>query len=65
MSTGEITFHLPNFLDNWPWPRRINPHYDEVKLEGCTWLEDFGVFSPRAQRAFNACNFSKYLFHVL
>lgn len=50
--------HLPNTLRNWPWPRAINLHYEECKRESEAWIESFQAFSPKAQRAFNKCNFS-------
>ena len=25
--------YLPETMANWPWPRAINPHYEEVKSE--------------------------------
>ncbi|KAJ7116265.1 terpenoid synthase [Mycena crocata] len=52
------TFCLPNTLVEWPYPRRINPHYDGVKLESNTWLEGFNAFTPKAQKAFNRCDFN-------
>ncbi|OIW25415.1 terpenoid synthase [Coniochaeta ligniaria NRRL 30616] len=48
---------LPNMLANWKWPRRINPHYDEVKQASAAWLAGFGAFSPKAQQAFDRCDF--------
>ncbi|KAF8452301.1 hypothetical protein L210DRAFT_3384514, partial [Boletus edulis BED1] len=48
---------IPNTLARWPWPRRINPHYDAVKKESAAWTTSFGAFSPKAQHAFNRCDF--------
>ena len=50
---------IPNTLARWPWPRRINPHYATVKKESAAWTASFGAFSPKAQHAFNRCDFSK------
>lgn len=52
---------LPNMLANWKWPRRINPHYEEVKRASAAWLAGFGAFSPRAQHAFDRCDFSMWI----
>ncbi|KAL4252933.1 Terpene synthase [Abortiporus biennis] len=54
--TTHIQF--PDLLATWPWSRRINPHYDQVKEESKIWLESFNALSPKAQRAFNACDFA-------
>ncbi|KAJ7797223.1 terpenoid synthase [Mycena olivaceomarginata] len=53
-----MTFHLPNTLIKWPYPRQINPFYDEIKRESSSWLEGFNAFSPKAQSAFNQCDFN-------
>ncbi|KAB5518870.1 terpenoid synthase [Coniochaeta sp. 2T2.1] len=50
---------LPNMLATWKWPRCINPHYDEVKRASGAWLAGFGAFSPKAQQAFDRCDFSR------
>ena len=55
-------FHIPDVLRNWPWQRSLNPHYLECKAESASWLEGFNALSPKAQAAFNRCDFSKSLF---
>lgn len=52
---------IPNVLARWPWPRRINTNYAVVKKEADAWLTSFRAFSPKAQDAFNRCDFSKSL----
>ncbi|KAI0784113.1 terpenoid synthase, partial [Abortiporus biennis] len=52
------SFHLPDLLSTWPWLRRINPHYLDVKEESAYWLQSFNALSSKAQRAFNACDFT-------
>ena len=52
---------LPNVLARWPWPRRINPKYAVLKQEADTWITSFRAFSPKAQDAFNRCDFSMCL----
>ena len=49
---------VPNVLARWPWPRRINPNYSVVKKEADAWIMSFQAFSPKAQNAFNRCDFS-------
>lgn len=51
--------HLPDTLASWPWPRFINPHYEDCKRESSAWTESFHAFGPKAQAAFNKCDFSR------
>ncbi|KAF7350741.1 Terpene cyclase [Mycena sanguinolenta] len=61
MSTNSLQpIHFPDMLRNWRWPRRLNPHFTVCKEESETWLETFEPFSPKAQKAFNLCDFSAY-----
>ncbi|KAI3395183.1 hypothetical protein diail_1677 [Diaporthe ilicicola] len=55
--TGRV-LKLPNTLASWPWPRFINPHYEECKGESSGWAESFRAFGPKAQAAFNRCDFN-------
>jgi hypothetical protein len=50
---------IPDLLVRWPFPRRLNRYYPKVRVESSTWLESFKAFSPKAQQAFDRCNFSK------
>ncbi|KAH9011292.1 hypothetical protein EDB85DRAFT_2160163 [Lactarius pseudohatsudake] len=50
-------YYIPVNLDKWKWPRRINPHYAEVKAASSAWVRSFGVFSPKAQEAYDRCDF--------
>jgi Delta6-protoilludene synthase len=52
-------FYIPDTLANWPWPRAINPAYEECKKESAAWCAKYGAFSPRAQKAFDLCDFSE------
>ncbi|KDQ29694.1 hypothetical protein PLEOSDRAFT_1039734 [Pleurotus ostreatus PC15] len=52
--------HLPKALASWPWPRRVNPHYESVKQQASAWCESFQAFNPQAQDAFNKCDFTGY-----
>jgi hypothetical protein len=51
--------YIPDTLRNWPWPRDVNPYYAVCKKESSAWAEGFRAFSPKAQKAFNKCDFSQ------
>ncbi|KAJ7120736.1 terpenoid synthase [Mycena crocata] len=51
-------FYIPDTLRNWPWPRNLNPHYGVCKEESASWCDSFHAFSPKAQKAFNRCDFN-------
>jgi hypothetical protein len=53
--------YLPDTMANWPWPRAINPHYEEVKAVSNAWFESFNAFTPQSQIAFNKCDFGEPL----
>jgi hypothetical protein len=48
---------LPDALASWPFPRRINRYYDEVKAEAERWIHDLNVLEPKTQKAFDKCDF--------
>ncbi|KAJ7247396.1 terpenoid synthase [Mycena haematopus] len=50
--------HFPGTLSNWPWLRHLNPNFEMCKKESEAWLETFNAFSPKAQKAFNLCDFN-------
>ncbi|KAJ6507080.1 terpenoid synthase [Mycena sanguinolenta] len=52
-------FVLPSTMADWPWQRRINPHFKTVKAESEAWFRTFNAFSPKAQRAFEQCDFCR------
>ncbi|KAJ7454224.1 terpenoid synthase [Mycena latifolia] len=49
---------IPDTLRSWPWPRSINPYYEECKIESSEWCEGFKAFDAKAQKAFNLCDFN-------
>ncbi|KAI0265534.1 terpenoid synthase [Gloeopeniophorella convolvens] len=52
-------FYIPDLLKDWQWRGRlINPHYQEVKEVSESWTRSFGAFSPKAQHAFDRCDFN-------
>ncbi|KAJ7654615.1 isoprenoid synthase domain-containing protein [Mycena polygramma] len=48
---------LPETMKNWPWPRIINPHYEEVSAESSAWFHSFKAFSKKSQYAFDKGDF--------
>ncbi|KAI0284093.1 terpenoid synthase [Russula brevipes] len=54
-----IRYYIPNTLENWKWPRRLNPYYLEVKEESAAWARSFGAFSPKAQYAHDRCELAR------
>ena len=54
-------YRIPNCLVSWPWPRHLNKHYPEVKAASAAWARSFGAFSPKAQYAYDRCDFSTFL----
>ncbi|KAI0062662.1 terpenoid synthase [Artomyces pyxidatus] len=52
-------FYIPDCVENWKWPRFLNPHYPEVKAESAAWARSFGAFSPKAQDAYDRCDFTR------
>ncbi|KAG2035416.1 isoprenoid synthase domain-containing protein [Suillus americanus] len=50
-------FYLPDTMVNWPWPRAINPHFEDVKIEVDAAFRDFKALSPDSQKAFDKCDF--------
>ncbi|KAG2099849.1 terpenoid synthase [Suillus discolor] len=51
--------YLPDTMVNWPWPRTINPHYEDVKAEVDASFRDFKALSPKSQEAFDKCDFAR------
>ncbi|OCH88427.1 terpenoid synthase [Obba rivulosa] len=49
--------YLPPTMAEWPFPRKINPYYEEVSAESANWFRSFDAFSPESQKAFDRCNF--------
>ena len=48
--------HIPETLEDWPWLRVVNPHYEEVKCESNAWFKSFKLFNERSERAFDLCD---------
>lgn len=52
-----VTYQLPRPLATWPFPRRLNPHYEEVKAASDAWLANIKALSPAAQIRHDVSNF--------
>ncbi|KAG1839501.1 isoprenoid synthase domain-containing protein [Suillus tomentosus] len=49
--------YLPDTMVNWPWPRTINPHHEDVKAEVDASFRDFKALSSESQETFDKCDF--------
>ena len=58
--SANTEFRLPNLLENWPWCRSLSPYYEEAKSESSAWVRSFLPFDQKGQRAFDACDLSKF-----
>jgi len=59
MSNLPRIISLPETMANWPWPRYINAHYEEVKAQSDAWFKTFKPFTVASQRAFDKCDFGR------
>lgn len=55
------TIYLPNPLSDmkWPWARRMNPFYEEVKEEADYWFISLKCFNETDIKNFIRCDFGK------
>ena len=56
--------YLPETMAKWPWPRAINPHYEEVSAKSNAWFHGFKAFTARSQHAFDKCDFGMFIIHA-
>lgn len=63
--TSISQYKLPCTVAHWPWPRRLNPHYKEVKDASETWFRSLHAFDPKSQVAFEKCDFSSIFLPLL
>ncbi|KAH9917069.1 terpenoid synthase [Fomitopsis serialis] len=47
------SYHLPDTMNSWPWPRSIHPDAEEVIAASAEWLRSFHAFKEESQRAFD------------
>ncbi|KAH9970573.1 terpenoid synthase [Lactifluus volemus] len=52
-----LQFSLPDPVALWPWPRKLNRHYQQVKPESDSWIRGFEALDAKSQRSFDLCNF--------
>ncbi|KAI9438409.1 isoprenoid synthase domain-containing protein [Russula earlei] len=55
--SGLPQISLPDPLAQWPWLRKLNDHYAEVKPESDEWLRSFQALDAKSQSSFDLCNF--------
>ncbi|KAG6884992.1 hypothetical protein C0992_005530, partial [Termitomyces sp. T32_za158] len=55
---------LPDTLSNWPWKRKVNPHYLQVKGESSAWIRNILKITPGLQRLFDLGEFELLAAHV-
>ena len=53
-------YRIPDVLQDWPWTRHLNPHFEEGKRASEAWLETFKPFTLRGQMAFDKCDFGMF-----
>ncbi|KAF8904746.1 isoprenoid synthase domain-containing protein [Gymnopilus junonius] len=58
-SVQQKMLYLPETMADWPWPRAINPHYEEISAESNAWFHSFKAFSKKSQVAFDLCDFGR------
>jgi len=56
-----VKVHFPDFLENWPHKRVLNPHYKAAKAETREWIHSFGRFEGKGLDAFDRCDFGEDL----
>jgi len=45
----QLMLYIPDVMKDWPWPRQINPLYEEISATSKAWIYTFGDFvtNPR------------------
>ncbi|KAG1732863.1 isoprenoid synthase domain-containing protein [Suillus paluster] len=56
MEARPRVIYLPDTMNDWPWPRAMNPHYEAVKAEVDASFRDFKALSAKSQEAFDKCD---------
>jgi Delta6-protoilludene synthase len=60
-----LQFSLPDPVARWPWPRKLNRHYQQVKPESDSWIRGFEALDAQSQRSFDLCNFREHVLRPL
>jgi hypothetical protein len=55
--SSNTTFQLPDLFKDWPLPRTINPHHEEIASISADWIDSYKAFSPRRRIAFRKAAF--------
>jgi hypothetical protein len=58
------TLYTPDTLKNWPWPRTINPHLDQISQESKEWFLKFNALSEKSQQNLCRGDFGKILIYI-
>ncbi|KZS92146.1 terpenoid synthase [Sistotremastrum niveocremeum HHB9708] len=56
MSFESLTIRLPKMLDNWPWPRRLNPGYEQLRQDSVNWVKQFNPENLGIKKVFKGGN---------
>lgn len=62
--TRPTYIYLPDTAAGWPFPRTVNPYYEETKAESEAWISSLYPFDAYVQKKFNACDFSEPSFSL-
>jgi len=54
-----IIFLLPDILAAWPYKQLLHSDYGTVNVESVNWVNDYNLFSKKAQRSFNKSRFGQ------
>lgn len=54
--SAATSYHLPDTMSTWPWPRRIHPCAEEAVAASRDWLRTLHAFNEESQRAFDKYN---------
>ncbi|EJD46835.1 terpenoid synthase [Auricularia subglabra TFB-10046 SS5] len=57
--SGALTYKLPSLLASWPYERRMNIHYKEVKTEADAAFAKLKAYSASAQKHHDASDFGQ------
>lgn len=52
--------YLPDPLDNFPWPRRENPHAAEVGPQAMQWIRTLVPFDKRREKIYEVTAIREY-----
>ncbi|PIL37688.1 terpene synthase [Ganoderma sinense ZZ0214-1] len=57
--TDSKVIYVPDTMSHWPWPRKLNPFYEEVEAESIAWLASFHPLTPESQNAHNRAHIGR------